>query len=80
MSAADEAPPRDLAADAPPRVSRDAALWAIRLFLGREPLDDAELEFHRGNADLESVRRAFAQTREFERFLRRRNTGDEPQV
>lgn len=77
MSEADAAQTRDetgatpgLALDGgPPRVSREAALWAIRLFVGREPLDDDELEFHRGHTDLESVRRAFAQTIEFERFL-----------
>ncbi len=69
MSATEEAPLPGAADVAPPRVSRDAALSAIRLFLGREPLDEEELEFHRGHANLDSVRRAFSQTREFERFL-----------
>lgn len=52
-----------------PRVSRDAAVWAIRLFLGREPRDEAEIELHRGHHTLESLRRGFAQTHEFENFL-----------
>lgn len=52
-------------------VSREAAVWAIRLFIGREPVDDAEIEFHRQHPNLESVRRAFSATGEFRDALRR---------
>jgi hypothetical protein len=49
-------------------VERDAALWAIRLFVGREPLDEAEIQFHRGHPHIESLRRGFALTGEFRSF------------
>jgi len=50
-------------------VSAEASAWAIRLFLGRPPRDDAEIEFHRKNADIARLRRAFANTAEFKRFF-----------
>jgi len=50
------------------KVSREAALWAMRLFVGRDPRDEEELEFHRGNPDIETLRRAFALTAEFNEF------------
>jgi len=51
------------------RVSRDAAVWAIRLFLGREPVDEQEIEFHRNHHHLKSLRVAFAKTVEFRSFF-----------
>ncbi len=62
---------RTISMDQVQQVSREAAAWAIRLFAGREPADEAELEFHRGHPDLASLRLAFAQTQEFQEFLRR---------
>ncbi len=53
---------------APPAPSREAIEWAIRLFVGREP-HDGEAAAHQGHANLESLRRAFAETAEFRAFL-----------
>ena len=50
-------------------ISAEAAAWALRLFVGREPTDEAEVEFHRGHPDMESLRRCFAGTIEFRNFL-----------
>lgn len=50
--------------------SREAILWAFRLFIGREPRDEAELEFHRQHGSVTSLRKAFSQTAEFQQFLR----------
>jgi len=50
-------------------VSAEAAAWALRLFVGREPADEAEIEFHRGHPDIDSLRRSFAGTTEFRNFL-----------
>jgi hypothetical protein len=47
----------------------EAAAWAIRFFVGREPHDDAEIAFHRQHADLNSMRKAFSQTGQFKDFL-----------
>ncbi|MDO9707547.1 class I SAM-dependent methyltransferase [Paracraurococcus lichenis] len=55
----------------PRRVSAEAARWAIRLFLGREPTGREEVAFHRGHGDLNSLRTGFARTREFREFLAR---------
>ena len=52
-----------------PAPSREAISWAIRLFLGREPRDAQEIDFHESHADLESLRRAFSETTEFRAFL-----------
>lgn len=49
--------------------SPQAISWAIRLFLGREPHGLYEIAAHQGHADLESLRRAFAETAEFRAFL-----------
>lgn len=49
-------------------VSRQATIWAIRFFLGRDPLNEAEIRFHRQHASFVSLRMAFAQTREFKSF------------
>ncbi|MGD9879909.1 MAG: hypothetical protein AB7U95_07190 [Reyranella sp.] len=51
-------------------VSTEAVLWAFRYFIGREPADDQEIAFHRQHGNLESLRTAFAQTREFADYLR----------
>ena len=45
--------------------SPQAISWAIRLFLGREPHGLYEIAAHQGHADLESLRRAFAETPNF---------------
>jgi hypothetical protein len=50
---------------------RDAAIWAVRLFLGREPLSEEELALHATHGSLESLRTAFALTPEFQSFLQR---------
>ena len=55
----------------PTPLSRDAVLWAFRLFIGREPVDEAEIAFHQRNADLDTLRRSFAATAEFGDFQRR---------
>lgn len=49
-------------------LSREAAVWAIRLFLGREPLNNAEIQFHRRHDSLDSLRIGFSNTLEFTRF------------
>ena len=55
----------------PAPLSRDAVLWAFRMFIGREPADEAEIAFHQQNADLDTLRRSFATTQEFTDFQRR---------
>jgi SAM-dependent methyltransferase len=49
-------------------VSREAAAWAIRLFTGREPVNEEQIELHRAHDSLYSLRVAFAQTAEFKKF------------
>jgi len=49
-------------------VSREAAAWAIRLFLGREPVNEEEIEFHCAHQSVHSLRVAFSQTGEFKKF------------
>lgn len=51
------------------RVSAEAVRWAMRFFLGRAPHDEEELEFHRGHTSFESLRKGFAGTVEFRRYL-----------
>lgn len=51
-------------------VSYEAALWAIRLFIGREPRNEEEVMFHRNHPHIDSLRAGFAQTKEFQGFLR----------
>ncbi len=53
----------------PRGISAEAVTWAMRLFIGREPHDEAELRFHRGHRSLHSLRVAFARTHEFRAFL-----------
>ncbi|MCA3349468.1 MAG: class I SAM-dependent methyltransferase [Roseomonas sp.] len=51
-----------------PAPSQEAIEWAIRLFVGREP-HFGEVAAHQGHANLDSLRRAFAETAEFRAFL-----------
>lgn len=51
--------------------NREAAIWAIRLFLGREPGSEEEIRLHASHGNLESLRTAFSLTSEFQSFLRR---------
>ena len=51
-------------------LDRDAAIWAIRMFLGREPQSEDEIEVHRVHLHVESLRYAFADSPEFQTFLR----------
>jgi len=53
-------------------VSDEAASWAVRLFLGREPKDGGEIAAYRGLADMGALRKALTDTAEFKRFLSRR--------
>ena len=55
----------------PTPLSRETILWAFRMFIGREPADEAEIAFHQQNADLDTLRRSFATTQEFTDFQRR---------
>ncbi|MFN7305566.1 MAG: class I SAM-dependent methyltransferase [Acetobacteraceae bacterium] len=59
------------------RVSHEAAAWAIRLFLGREPLNEEEIEFHRAHDSLYSLRAAFSRTGEFKKFYERLRASSE---
>jgi len=43
--------------------------WAIRFFLGRNPLNQDEIVCHSGHFSFVSVRTAFCQTAEFKRFF-----------
>jgi len=48
------------------KVSREAVIWAYRLFLGREAESEAAINGHLANsAELESLTRAFAESAEF---------------
>jgi hypothetical protein len=58
------------------RLSREAAVWAIRFFIGREPLTDDEIEFHRRHFSLDSLRIAFARTAEFRNFYMKQVDGE----
>lgn len=49
-------------------VGPEAALWALRLFIGREPTGQAELDLHAQHKDLLGLRTAFVRTREFQAF------------
>lgn len=52
----------------------ECIVWAIRFFLGREPVNNEEIEFHRsGHVDFNSLRTAFCQTNEFANFFNRAN-------
>ncbi len=49
-------------------VSAEAVAWALRLFIGREPVDEKEIAWHRQHPSVDTLRTAFAQTWEFEQF------------
>ena len=51
-------------------VSREAVIWAFRMFIGREPGSEEEIAFHRQHPTLASLRLAFASTGEFTEFQR----------
>lgn len=51
-------------------ISKEAVVWAFRFFIGREPVDEQEIAFHRQHESFESLRAAFAETREFSGYLR----------
>lgn len=55
---------------------RDAAAWAIRLFLGREPQSEDEIILHSTHSSWDSLRMAFVQTSEFRSFLQRIESAD----
>lgn len=63
-------PPAD-PPETPPTVGEEAARWALRLFIGREPNNSGELALHATHTSMESLRRAFAQTHEFHTFFAR---------
>ena len=65
----------DKAVSSPDLVSREAAIWAIRLFIGRDPINDDEINFHRGHVSLDSLRLAFARTVEFRNFYTKKVVG-----
>ena len=54
----------------PDTVSREAVEWAFRFFIGREPRDESEINFHRQHHSVEALRRAFSETGEFAGFQR----------
>ena len=51
-------------------LDRESSIWAIRLFVGREPLDEAEIELHRNHPDILSLRNAFSLTSEFQTWAK----------
>jgi len=51
-----------------PQMSREAAIWAIRLFLGRNPISEEEIDLHSSHSNFESLRVAFTETAEFQLF------------
>ena len=54
--------------------SEETIKWAIRFFLGRNPVSKQEINFHRnGHSDFNSIRTAFCQTNEFKKFYRKSN-------
>ena len=57
------------------RLSREAVVLAFRFFIGRDPLNDDEIEFHRGHGNLDSLRIAFARTAEFRNFYTKEVVG-----
>jgi hypothetical protein len=50
-------------------LTHEAVIWAVRLFLGREPRNSDEIELHRHHNNLESLRVAFGQTHEVRNFV-----------
>ena len=51
-------------------------IWAIRFFLGRNPLNRDEIDVHSGHFNFVSVRTAFCQTHEFKSFYAGINSAD----
>lgn len=62
-----ETPPGGMTAEPATGVTAEAVTWAFRLLVGREP-DSREVEAHRSLPDLDTLRRAFANTWEFFAF------------
>ena len=60
---------RASASDADPTVSNEAIIWAIRMMLGREPRNAKEIEQFHQYTDVDNLRRALAETPEFQSFL-----------
>lgn len=54
----------------PDQRSDDCIIWAIRFFLGRDPVNLDEIEFHRAHDSFSSLRTAFCQTVEFKAFYK----------
>lgn len=52
----------------PGAVTTEAVTWAFRMFLGREPTGQAEIGIHLPHVSIENLRRAFAESREFQEF------------
>jgi hypothetical protein len=46
-------------------VTDEAVIWALRLLIGRDPVDEAEIALHRRNPSLGALRAAFMSTPEF---------------
>jgi hypothetical protein len=57
------------------RLSRDVIVSAFRIFVGRDPLNDDEIDFHRDHISLDSLRIAFAKTAEFRNFYKKEVVG-----
>jgi len=57
---------------------KDSITWAIRFFLGRNPLNQNEINFHSAHDSFESLRTAFCQTAEFKAFYQWANQEDSP--
>lgn len=61
--------PRPPAGEVP--LDRQALLWAFRCFIGREPVDEAEIAFHLRHASFEALRMAFATSEELRAYQER---------
>jgi len=59
-------------------VTEEAVRWALRLLIGREPVNEAEIRLHQSNATLGDLRTVFMGTPEFAELLRA-VAGEEPQ-
>lgn len=55
---------RPAAPDAMP-VTRDGVIWALRLFAGRDPVDEAEIALHQQHATMGELRTSLMRTPEF---------------
>lgn len=52
------------------RVTRESVSWAFRFFIGRDPVSEDELAFHLQHPTLETLRKAFSESREFGQYQR----------